>query len=107
MLNSRIVTNILSNAAEAILRNVQDGGDQWEQVVDEDGNENLPDSEREVMVFLCGDRKLLDPRPSDAAWGLKLGYYDLDKRYWRVYGKIERYVTHWRELPPEPSSAQG
>lgn len=102
MLNNLTITSILHDAAEQILQSLQDDGNQWEQVVDEDGNDNLPDSERQVMVFLCGDRKILDPRPDDAAWGLNLGYFD---KYWRVYGRPEKYVTHWRELPPPPSSA--
>ena len=106
MLNNLKITSILSDATEQILQHLQDDGNQWEQVVDEDGNDNLPDSERQVMVFLCGDRKLLDTRPDDAAWGLNLGYYDFDKGYWRVHGRPERYVTHWRELPPFPSDAQ-
>lgn len=93
----------LKEAEERILVAVQNGGETWTPVVDDDGNEDVPDTEREVMVFLCGDRGIRDERPGDASYGLSMGWFDVDKRYWRVRGKIERYVTHWRECPPPPN----
>jgi len=98
------ITWALQEAEQRILTALQDGGaDGWVSVFDEDGNPNLPTTERQVLVFLCGDRKLTDPRPSDdAGHGLRLGYFDHDKQYWRVHGRSERYVTHWRECPDDP-----
>lgn len=98
------ITWALQEAEQRILLALQEdrSEDSWNAVEDEDGNPNLPTTEREVMVFLCGDRGLMDPRPEDAAYGLRLGYFDHDKQYWRVHGRPERYVTHWRECPDAP-----
>lgn len=78
----------------------------WQPVSDDDGNLNVPSSERQVMVFLSGDRSLSAERAIDQGWGIKLGWWDTEKQYWRSGGKIERYVTHWRELPNPPITAQ-
>jgi len=94
----------LQEAEQRILSALQGGGaDGWISIVDEDGNDNLPTTERQVMVFLCGDRELTAKRPEDAGYGLALGYFDHDKQYWRVHGKINWYVTHWRECPDPPT----
>lgn len=85
---------------------IQYGAEAWIRSVDEDGDRDVPDTERDVMVFLCGDRKLFDPRPDDAGYGLKIGWFDRDAWMWRVEGEFNRYVTHWRELPPPPSTAE-
>lgn len=81
---------------------------QWVSVEDADGNPALPDNERSVLVFLCGDRDLLADRPDDTGWGERFGYYDHDKRAWRVGGSVAggRYVTHWMDLPDPPESAR-
>ena len=104
MLNQEI-TGILHEANEKILRAIQEAAtptDAWVSVIDEHGNENLPDDERRVLTFECGDRCPGDPRPSNAAYGMGFGWFDQDKRYWRVHGRISRYVTHWREEPLPP-----
>lgn len=79
---------------------------QWVAVADEDGNPAIPDTGRSVMVFLCGDRGLTDARPDDAGWGHRLGYFDHDRRAWRVGGMLTegRYVTHWMDLPSAPAT---
>jgi hypothetical protein len=73
---------------------------------DEDGNPSIPDNERAVLVFLCGDRGLLADRPDDAGWGERFGYFDHDKRAWRVGGALNSYVTHWMDLPAPPPTAR-
>ena len=90
--------------AETEIRQAVQGmtGDGWTSVYDEDGNLDVPSTERSVLVFLCGDRERSDYRPDDAGYGLRLGYWDTEKLYWRVSGKPERYVTHWRECPADP-----
>jgi hypothetical protein len=104
MLVSEVVTSILHEAELDIRRALQacDTGDGWCEFVDEDGNPNPPTDERQVIVFLCGDRELTDNRPDDAGHGVRLGYFDHDCRSWRVSGQRERYVTHWRDLPHDP-----
>lgn len=97
------ITWALQEAEQRILTALQDGGaDGWISVFDEDGNPNLPTTERQVLVFLCGDRGLTDPRPDDAAYGLHFGWFDHDRQSWRVGGSFNRYVTHWRECPDAP-----
>lgn len=99
------ITWALQEAEQRILSAIQQnaGGDGWIEVEDKDGNPNVPTTERQVMVFRCGDRKSTDPRPDDAAYGLALGYFDHDKQYWRVHGRLCGYVTHWRECPDNPA----
>lgn len=107
MLNQTI-QNILRDAEQRVLSAVQGmDADGWEPVEDEDGNENIPSDSRQVLVFLYGCvADVHAPRPEDAGYGLRLGYYDHDKAYWRVHGRPEKYVTHWREepLPPKPTA---
>lgn len=96
------VTYIMNQAAAQVLQAVQqESGEPWQPVMDADGNENLPGDERTVLVFLCGDCER-DNRPADAGYGLRMGYFEQDRRRWRAGGCIERYVTHWMEVPPTP-----
>lgn len=78
----------------------------WQNVEDEDGNQNVPSDERQVLVFLSGDRTINAPRNNDQGWGLRLGYFDHEKRYWRVNGRPEGYVTHWMNEPEEPATTK-
>lgn len=104
-LNQKI-TWALQEAEQRILSALQSESQVgWIGVYDEDGNPNLPTTERKVMVFLCGDRKSTDSRPADAGYGLNFGYFDHDKQYWCVHGSNCRYVTHWRECPDGPMAA--
>ena len=76
-----------------------------EEVVDEDGNPNVPSDERTVLVFQFGgqgDAK----RPDDAPYGLAMGYFDHDRQYWRVHGSPSRYVTHWQNVPNDPPNSR-
>ncbi|HDR8927272.1 TPA: hypothetical protein QDA78_003699 [Burkholderia vietnamiensis] len=67
---------------------------------------DVPDDEREVMVFLNGDCALCDwDGRKGGGWGIRLGFYDHNKRYWRVHGCREDFVTHWRDLPDGPATA--
>lgn len=100
------ITAALQEAESRILTAMQGAGSEgWISVEDEDGNPNLPTTDRELLVFLCGDRGLADPRPSDAGYGLRLGWFDTDKGRWRVNGQLCRYVTHWRECPDRPAAS--
>ena len=76
---------------------------QWVAVRDEDGNAAVPDTGRSVLVFLCGDRDLLAPRPDDAGHGERFGWYDHARSSWRVGGSQNGYVTHWMDLPDPPA----
>ena len=97
------VSGILRAAEQRILQAVQYRDDVWTPVVDDDGNPDLPCDERNLMVFLCGDRSRHDARPSDAEYGLRMGYFDQDRRCWYVAGRPEKDVTHWMETPPDPA----
>lgn len=67
---------------------------------------DVPDDQREVMVFLNGDCDLCDwDGRKGGGWGIRLGFYDHGKRYWRVHGCREDFVTHWRDLPDGPATA--
>lgn len=103
MLNKTIEW-VLREAEQRILLAIQEDKTQetWIPVFDEDGNPNVPSDERNVMIFLCGDRLVTDPRPENAGYGIGFGYYDYDKGYWRVGGRPNGYVTHWRECPADP-----
>lgn len=103
---NQTITGIMHAANEEILRSLQHFDSQWVSVEDIDGNPDLPDDEREVLVFLSGDKESSsDPRQEDAGYGLRQGYYDHSKRFWRVHGSKEWYVTHWMETPPKPKVA--
>lgn len=102
---NQTITGIMHAANEEILRSLQHFDSKWVSVEDIDGNPDLPDDEREVLVFLCGDRSLNDPRPANAGWGMRFGYYDHSKGFWRAYGSKEMYVTHWMDTPPSPVAA--
>jgi len=97
------VKGILHDAEQAILQAVQHAEAEWVSVTDADGNPDVPDDERQVLVFLCGDRRAWDDRPSDAGYGIRQGWYDQDGRYWRAGGTRECYVTHWMESPAPPA----
>ena len=100
---NQTITGIMHAANEEILRSLQHIDSKWVSVIDEDGNPDLPDDEREVLVFLCGNLKNSSvPRPEDAGYGMRFGYFDFEKQMWRVHGVRERYVTHWMETPPPP-----
>jgi hypothetical protein len=103
--NHEIVSSVLKDATEQIMRALQDGGDTWEPAIDADGNPSVPDTGREVLVFLSGDRPSTAKRNQDQAWGLRLGWFDFSKNAWRVHGRVEGYVTHWREEPSPPKTA--
>lgn len=96
----------LREAEERILSHLQwdDQGPQWEPAWDDAGNPNVPSTERELLVFLMGDRSPTAYRPDDAGWGLRLGHWDTDKHCWRVNGVPCSYVTHWMECPPSPDA---
>ena len=97
------IKGIMRAAEESVLQICQQPAG-WTPVIDEDGNLDAPDNPRQVLVFLCGDREITDPRPADdAGYGIRLGYFDTDAFGWRVHGKIDRYVTHWMELPAAPA----
>ena len=108
MVLNQIVSGILQTAESKILSAIQDqiGNETgWISVIDEDGNDNLPTDERQVLVFLWGGQGEDSIRPNDAGYGLRMGYFDQEKRYWRVHGTIEKYVTHWRECPNDPPNS--
>lgn len=96
------VKGLLQELEQRLFAGVQYTSD-WTPAIDVDGNPDVPDTERQVIVFLCGDRKATDPRPSPSAgYGIRFGWFDTEKQSWRVDGKLERFVTHWREVPPNP-----
>lgn len=74
--------------------------------INEDGEEdyNVPDSGRQVLVFLnghCGQGDM--EARNGGGWGVRLGFYDHDKQAWRAGGLSEgQHVTHWKDLPPPP-----
>jgi hypothetical protein len=72
-----------------------------------DVSHRLPDDEREVQVFLNGHCGLLDNEARNGGgWGLRLGFFDHDKRVFYVHGRPERFVTHWQDVPVEPLSTK-
>ncbi|WP_186191073.1 hypothetical protein [Burkholderia gladioli] len=80
--------------------------DAGEAVAWENAESDIPNDEREVIVFLNGHCALTDMEcRKGGGWGIRLGFYDHEKRYWRVHGKREHFVTHWRDLPDPPDSA--
>jgi hypothetical protein len=97
------VKGILHDTEQSILQAIQHAESEWVAAIDEDGNPDVPDDERQVFVFLCGDRRASDDRPADAGYGIRQGWYAQDGRYWRAGGFREQYVTHWMEVPPPPA----
>ena len=66
--------------------------------------DKVPDDDRQVIVFLNGHVAITDhDGRKGGGWGIRLGYFDHEKGYWRVFGQREMFVTHWRELPPSPA----
>ncbi|KVQ35713.1 hypothetical protein WK03_35180 [Burkholderia cepacia] len=66
----------------------------------------VPDDEREVIVFLNGHCTLNDwDGRKGGGWGIRLGFYDHERRYWRVHGCRENFVTHWQDEPAAPPTA--
>lgn len=78
----------------------------WTKVVDDDGNYDVPDSDRQVLVFLNGDRTVYDPRPADQGHGIRLGWWDEGKGCFRADGRMHAPVTHWMDLPSAPASGE-
>ena len=76
----------------------------WQSVLDEDGNPNLPDDERNVFLFLNGNVDIKDTAGRQGGgWGLRTGFYDKDKFLWRTGSRVEDFhVTHWMDQPPPP-----
>ena len=70
---------------------------------------NGPRDEREVLVFLNGHSALTDYESrKGGGYGIRLGYFDFEKGYWRVHGQREQFVTHWMERPaPPPTGTVG
>ncbi len=64
---------------------------------------SLPSDEREVLVFLNGHVGIHDADGRNGGgWGLRLGWFDNDRRFWRVGGQSESHVTHWMDEPLAP-----
>ena len=76
----------------------------WTPFEDEDGNRCPPIDERPVLVFLNGYVDILDHEGRQGGgWGIRIGWYDHEKRFWRAGTTTgERFVTHWMELPGPP-----
>jgi hypothetical protein len=71
-----------------------------------DASKDVPGDEREVIVFLNGHCGLLDDEArKGGGWGIRLGWYDHDKRAWYVHGQKEHFVTHWQDEPSSPRTA--
>jgi hypothetical protein len=70
---------------------------------EEDVRANPPPDERQVLVFLNGHVDLgdMDGR-AGGGHGIRLGYFDHDRGFWRVHGQRDQHVTHWMELPAAP-----
>lgn len=56
-----------------------------------------------VLVFINGHCDLLDMTcRQGGAWGIRLGWFDVERQAFRVGGTVERQVTHWCDLPNPP-----
>jgi len=74
----------------------------WVSVDERLPGEQGQDSE-EVMLFINGHCALTDFEcRQGGAWGIRLGYFDADRQVFRVHGRPEPHVTHWRQEPPAP-----
>jgi hypothetical protein len=70
---------------------------------EEDGRRNVPPDERQVLVFLNGHVTLDDDKGRNGGGhGIRMGWFDHDRGFWRVGGSRESDVTHWMELPADP-----
>lgn len=96
-----------ADMATAAAQGFRDGAAKEQQAGWVSVDERLPgeqgqDSE-EVMLFINGHCKLTDMEcRQGGAWGLRLGYFDADRQAFRVHGRPEPHVTHWRQEPPAP-----
>jgi hypothetical protein len=71
-----------------------------------DASKDVPGDEREVIVFLNGHCGLFDDETrKGGGWGVRLGWYDHDRRAWYVHGQREHFVTHWQDEPISPRTA--
>lgn len=74
-----------------------------------DCDERLPGEQgqdsAEVMLFVNGHCALTDFEcRAGGAWGIRLGFYDAERGYFRVHGRPEAQVTHWMPLPDAPTT---
>ena len=82
-------------------------GDGWISVDERLPGEQGQDSE-EVMCFLNGHCASTDfDKRNGGGWGIRLGYFDAEKQAFRVHGRPDEFVTHWRALPTPPAMSQG
>nr|WP_301302409.1 DUF551 domain-containing protein [Methylorubrum extorquens] len=76
--------------------------DPWISVEDRLPGEQGCDSE-DVYVFINGHCDILDSEcRQGGAWGDRSGFYDAEKRCFRVHGRLEPQVTHWMPKPKPP-----
>ena len=70
---------------------------------EETGIGGPPQDDRDVLVFLNGHVEIGDTDGRQGGgWGIRLGWFDHDKRCWRAHGLRESFVTHWMDLPEPP-----
>lgn len=98
----QMIKGVMQDAEKSLLQALQHGSSSWVDAIDDDGNNDTPDNERQVLVFLCGDRSIVAERPSNAGYGLRFGFFDHEKQCWMVSGKRDAFVTHWMECPAAP-----
>ena len=80
---------------------------EWNAVPDEEGIGSLPPLDTQMLVFLNGHVQVQDTVGRDGGgWGIRIGYFDHDKRRWRVQGSYENFVTHWMPFPLPPGTAR-
>lgn len=74
---------------------------------EDESEPNPPDDSRAVLVFINGDVTIDDSAGrAGGGWGVRLGFYDHDKRRWRAGGQgYDNHVTHWMEMPAAPALA--
>jgi len=77
----------------------------WNRAYEPEGGYHTPpDDDRQVLVFLNGFVPLGDTKGRcGGGWGIQMGWFDHDKRFWRVHGQRESFVTHWVDLPQPPA----
>ena len=76
----------------------------WHDKEEGDYEQQLPGDDREVLVFLNGHCGINDMETrAGGGWGIRMGWFDHEKGYWRVGSYENRgFVTHWKDLPPPP-----